>query len=58
MKYTYKSLGNEPKELGGNPSDYILRKEDGAFIPKHEDNRDYQEYLKWIAAGNKIEEAD
>ncbi len=58
MTYTYKSLGNEPKELGGKPSDYILRKEDGAFIPISEDNRDYQEYLKWIAAGNKIEDAD
>ena len=58
MKYTYKALGNEPKELGGNPSDYILRKEDGAFIPIHEDNRDYQEYLKWVEAGNTPEEAD
>tara|TARA_Y100001937_G_scaffold97537_1_gene132862 strand:+ start:1114 stop:1290 length:177 start_codon:yes stop_codon:yes gene_type:complete len=58
MSYTYKSLGNDPKELGGKPAQYILRKEDGAFIPIHKDNKDYQEYLEWVAAGNKIEEAD
>ena len=58
MKYTYKSLGNDPEELGGKPVEYILRKEDGAFIPKHKDNRDYQEYLKWVAEGNTVEEAD
>ena len=58
MKYTYKSLGNDPAELGGKPIEYILRKEDGAFIPISEDNIDYQEYLKWVAEGNTIEEAD
>ena len=58
MLYTYKSLGNDPEALGGKPVEYILRKEDGAFIPISEDNRDYQEYLKWIAEGNKIEDAD
>ena len=36
----------------------IKRLSDGVFIPVVEDNRDYQEYLKWIAAGNKIEDAD
>jgi hypothetical protein len=25
---------------------------DGAFIPFDPDNRDYQEYLKWLEAGN------
>tara|TARA_B100000963_G_scaffold351738_1_gene363780 strand:- start:1757 stop:1933 length:177 start_codon:yes stop_codon:yes gene_type:complete len=58
MSYTYKSLGNDPAALGGKPIEYILRKEDGAFIPISEDNRDYQEYLKWVAEGNKIEDAD
>ena len=56
MSYTYKSLGNEP--LSGKPIQCILRKEDGAFIPINNDNIDYQEYLKWVADGNTIEEAD
>jgi hypothetical protein len=30
----------------------ILRLADGAFIPMVEANRDYQEYLEWLAAGN------
>lgn len=58
MTYTYKSLGNFPEALGSGPVDCILRKEDGAFIPKDKDNKDYQEYLKWVAEGNTIEEAD
>jgi hypothetical protein len=32
--------------------DYILRLEDNANIPMDEDNRDYQEYLEWVAQGN------
>lgn len=31
--------------------DYIQR-EDGAIIPVSEDNRDYREYLEWVAEGN------
>ena len=27
-------------------------------IPINENNSDYQEYLKWVAAGNTAEEAD
>jgi len=27
-------------------------------IPMDEDNTDYQEYLKWLAAGNTPQEAD
>ena len=30
----------------------ITRSSDGACIPLVEDNRDYQEYLAWVAAGN------
>jgi len=30
----------------------ILRDTDNAYIPKHEGNRDYKEYLDWVAAGN------
>ena len=27
-------------------------------VPHNEDNKDYQEIVKWVAAGNTIEEAD
>ena len=33
----------------------IIRTTDGANIPPDSGNRDYQEYLKWIAAGNTPE---
>ena len=43
--------------MGGGESQFILRKEDGAEIPKDESNSDYQEYLEW-AKTNTVEEAD
>ena len=36
----------------------IQRTSDNAFIPKDKSNRDYQEYLEWVAKGNKAIEAD
>ena len=55
MTYTYKKL----KTMEGVESTTtILRKEDNAFIPFDETNRDYQEYLEWVAEGNTAEEAD
>ena len=57
MTYTYKLLPNHPAEMGGGESQFILRKEDGAEIPKDESNSDYQEYLEW-AKTNTAEEAD
>ena len=34
-------------------STFILRTTDNANIPKVEANRDYQEYLAWLAEGNE-----
>lgn len=34
----------------------IYRISDGAWIPTDEANKDYQEYLKWVAEGNVAEE--
>jgi hypothetical protein len=36
----------------------VIRTTDGAFIPFDESNTDYQEYLKWVAAGNQPLPAD
>ena len=36
----------------------IIRKSDNAFIPKNLENKDYQEYLEWVAEGNTIADAD
>jgi len=38
--------------------DTIFRIEDSAFIPQDPDNRDYQEYLAWLAEGNEPLPAD
>ena len=55
MTFTYKKV----KDFDGNDSTtMILRKEDHAFIPFDEANKDYQDYLKWVAEGNPPEDAD
>jgi hypothetical protein len=43
--------------LMGHP-DNLLRIADNSFIPYDESNKDYQEYLKWLAEGNTPEPAD
>ena len=54
MSFTYKKI----KDFNGNVSTTsILRKEDNAFIPLNEENKDYQEYLEW-AKTNTIEDVD
>ena len=56
MTFTYKQL--KDPFTGEIDTKMILRKEDNAFIPVAEGNRDYQEYLAWVAEGNTAEEAD
>ena len=41
-----------------NDNDVIQRLSDGAFIPMHESNTDYQAYLKWLDEGNTPLPAD
>lgn len=37
---------------------YVIRLVDEAWIPYMPGNRDYQEYLEWLAQGNEPEPAD
>jgi hypothetical protein len=39
-------------------STFILRLSDNAGIPFDPANTDYQQYLKWVEAGNQPEPAD
>jgi hypothetical protein len=42
----------------GQPAQCIKRIADNAFIPFDPDNRDYVEYLAWLAEGNVPTPAD
>ena len=57
---TYKLTGKHPAGSPGAGADInrIIRKADGAQIPKDPANTDYQEYLAWLDAGNTPEAAD
>ena len=39
-------------------TDIVIRKSDDAVIPFDEDNKDYREYLEWVAEGNTAEAAE
>ena len=53
MTYTYKLVADrtDPVTEKTEPASFLIRKEDGALIPKDEANTDYQEYLKRVADG-------
>ena len=59
---TYKLAGKHPatapEGFAGKDINRIIRKADGAQIPKDPANKDYAEYLEWVAAGNTPEAAD
>ena len=46
------------KNPDGKLAPLVQRLSDTAFIPFNEANKDYQEYLEWVAAGNTAEAAD
>ncbi len=41
-----------------NSSTCVIRTADNAFIPFDPDNRDYADYLAWLAEGNTPEAAE
>ena len=47
MSYKYKLLGNHTEpSLVGQSIECVIRKEDGAWIPKDSNNKDYQQFLQ------------
>jgi hypothetical protein len=50
----YKLIKNEIT----NTINVVFRPVDNACIPFDPDNKDYQEYLKWLAEGNTPEPAE
>ena len=44
--------------LPGSQMQTVQRLSDNAFIPFDPGNRDYQEYLSWVAEGNQADPAE
>ena len=52
-----KKLANDG-EQGDNMLILTDKQDNKLFVPKDEDNRHYEDILKWVADGNTIAEAD
>ena len=57
-KLTGKHTSDAPAGFAGKDINRIIRKLDGAQIPKDPENTDYQDYLEWVAEGNTADPAD
>ena len=54
----YKLLKNSTGIWGVKYTEENGEDSSGSLIPFDEDNKDYQDYLLWVAEGNTAEEAD
>ena len=54
----YKLLKNSTGTWGVKYTEENNEDSSGGLIPFDEDNKDYQEYLEWVAEGNKADPAD
>ena len=58
-KFTFNRLDKDGNDITVDHEDILdKRTTPNRAIPKDPANRDYQEYLEWIAAGNSPEDAD
>ena len=57
-KYANKTIENKDGSTRTVVVQAICRKSDNAYIPFDNENRDYQDYLAWVAEGNTADPAD
>ncbi len=55
---SYKYFPKQKNSDGTEKYKTIINLSNNSIIPIDNDNKDYQEVLKWVAEGNTIEEAD
>ena len=57
-KYANQTIENKDGSTRTVVVQAICRKSDNAYIPFDNENRDYQDYLAWVAEGNTADPAD